>query len=230
MSLNFEHVDHQENFTNSSTSILPNCSFVMAKQSKIMQSKFEGNGEIGEFSCINRSTFGLGSHLGVQSYVSDTVTGRFTMIGSRVSIGGFEHPLDWLSIAPFQWGQSVSSYAIDSETISRLQQNAKPAGKYTQIGNDVWIGNNAVIKAGIHISDGAVIGAGSVVTKDVRAYEIVAGNPARFIRHRFSEEIIRELLFLKWWSLSLTQIKDLDFRNINTCLVQLRKIMKPDQI
>lgn len=71
--------------------------------------------------------------------------------------------------------------------------------KRTSIGNDVWIGNRVMIKAGVKIGDGAVIGMGSIVTHDVGAYEIWAGNPARLIRKRFDEETINELMKTKWW-------------------------------
>ena len=67
------------------------------------------------------------------------------------------------------------------------------------IGNDVWIGYEAVIMAGVHIGDGAIIAARAVVTKDVPPYTIVGGVPARPIRKRFDEEVIRKLETLKWW-------------------------------
>jgi acetyltransferase-like isoleucine patch superfamily enzyme len=68
------------------------------------------------------------------------------------------------------------------------------------IGSDVWIGRNATILSGITIGDGAVIGANSVVTKNVLPYAIVAGNPARFIRYRFSQEEIDQLIQIAWWN------------------------------
>jgi acetyltransferase-like isoleucine patch superfamily enzyme len=69
----------------------------------------------------------------------------------------------------------------------------------TDVGADVWIGCGAIIKAGIKIGVGAVIGAGSVVTKDIPPYAIVAGNPCRVIRYRFSEDVIRRLVDSEWW-------------------------------
>ena len=71
--------------------------------------------------------------------------------------------------------------------------------KRTILGNDVWVGTNAVILGGLTIGDGAVIGAGAVVTKDVEPYSIVVGNPAREIKKRFSDQIIASLLEIKWW-------------------------------
>ncbi|WP_318011557.1 CatB-related O-acetyltransferase [Mesorhizobium sp. CO1-1-9] len=69
----------------------------------------------------------------------------------------------------------------------------------TEIGNDVWIGLRAVIMPGITIGDGAIIGAGSIVTKDVAPYAIVAGNPARLLRYRFTDDQIASLLAIRWW-------------------------------
>ena len=76
----------------------------------------------------------------------------------------------------------------------------------TVVGNDVWIGREATILPGVTIGDGAVIGAHSVVTKDVRPYEIVAGNPARHIRLRFAESDIARLLAVRWWDWPIEKI------------------------
>lgn len=73
---------------------------------------------------------------------------------------------------------------------------------HTTIGNDVWIGSRAIILGGTNIADGAVIGSGSVVTKDIGPYEIWAGNPAKFIRKRFDDQTIEKLLESKWWDWS----------------------------
>lgn len=75
------------------------------------------------------------------------------------------------------------------------------------IGNDVWIGYEAVIMAGVHISDGAIIAARAVVTKDVPPYTIVGGTPAKEIRKRFDAEVIQQLLLLKWWNWSTDKIR-----------------------
>lgn len=75
------------------------------------------------------------------------------------------------------------------------------------IGNDVWIGYEAVIMAGVHIGDGAIIAARAVVTKDVPPYTIVGGTPAKEIRKRFDTEVIQKLLILKWWDWSTNKIR-----------------------
>jgi len=77
------------------------------------------------------------------------------------------------------------------------------------IGNDVWIGQNAVILPGIHIGDGAIIGANSVVGRDVAPYTIVIGNPVQVLRKRFDDELVDLLLQLKWWDRSIEEINTL---------------------
>lgn len=76
----------------------------------------------------------------------------------------------------------------------------------TVIGNDVWIGQNAVILPGVHIGDGAIIGANSVVGSDVAPYTIAVGNPARELRKRFDDELIDLMLKFKWWDKSIEEI------------------------
>jgi virginiamycin A acetyltransferase len=79
----------------------------------------------------------------------------------------------------------------------------------TIIGNDVWIGQNATILPGVHIGDGAIIGANSVVGRNVPPYTIVVGNPATILRKRFDDEMIELLLKFKWWDKSIEEIDSL---------------------
>ena len=121
--------------------------------------------------------------------------GKFCSIGGCVQIllGG-EHHTGWCTTYPFD-------VLIDGkETASK--------GDVT-IGNDVWIGDNVIILSGVTIGDGAVIGAGSVVAKDVQAYEIVGGTPAKHIRWRFGDmhECIR-VWITDWWDLPVEQIAE----------------------
>lgn len=164
--------------------------------------------------------------VGVSSYISDVQLMQYSLVGSRVSIGGFEHPLDWLSTGAFQWGQSIARWKGVEESTKILisQNNAKPRGKKTSIGSDYWVGNNSVIMSGIDIGHGAVIGAGTVITKDVPPYAIVVGNPGKILRYRFSKEVIEQLLHLKWWEKDLSEISHISFSDINRALVQLGEV------
>jgi chloramphenicol O-acetyltransferase type B len=128
------------------------------------------------------------------------VIGRYCSISDRVSIilGG-NHRVDWVTTYPFS---AFPGNWPDAKEIS-----GHPASKGDiRIGNDVWIGFGAVILSGVTIGDGAVIGAGAVVSKDVSPYSIVAGNPAREVKKRFSDDIIAMLMNLQWWNWSETKI------------------------
>ena len=118
--------------------------------------------------------------------------GAFCSVADEVIVGGVRHPMEWVATS--------SVFYHDKDCIKKkFSMFDRPPQKKTIIGNDVWIGDRALIKEGVVIGDGAVIGMGSVVTKNVPPYEIWAGNPARFIRKRFDEEIIKELLEMRWW-------------------------------
>jgi len=116
--------------------------------------------------------------------------GAYCSIAKRVQffLGG-EHRVDWVTTFPF------------SEKFRQVKHiNGHPRTKGDIIiGNDVWIGYEALIMSGVTIGDGAVIGARAVVVKDIPPYTIAAGNPAKVIRARFDEETIKKLLAIKWW-------------------------------
>lgn len=122
--------------------------------------------------------------------------GRFTAIGPGVTIlmPGGNHPMVGPSTYPFtMFGGDWADATMD--TFLGIEQPGD-----TIIGNDVWIGRDATILPGITIGDGAVIGAASVVTHDVGPYQVVAGNPARLIRTRYSDQEIQMLQSLAWWN------------------------------
>ena len=96
--------------------------------------------------------------------------------------------------------------------------------KHVSIGNDVWTGHNVNVMAGINVGDGAIIAAGSGVTKDVPAFAIVAGVPATVKRLRFPEKTIERLLRVKWWDLELSDLSGLPFRDVERCLDLIEEI------
>ena len=119
--------------------------------------------------------------------------GRFCSISQGCIVGTNHHPIDHFSTSAVfysrSWGVSENSY--------KKKYNK---GKSTIIGNDVWIGANAIVLGGVTVGDGAVIGAGSVVTKDVPPYAVVAGVPAKVLKYRFTESQIENFLKIKWWN------------------------------
>lgn len=96
----------------------------------------------------------------------------------------------------------------------------------TVIGNDVWIGQNATLLPGVHVGDGAIIGLGSIVSRDVEPYTIVAGNPAKPIRKRFDSEMIELLLRLQWWNKDIYEIQQLIPLLTNSNLEYVKTILK----
>lgn len=109
-------------------------------------------------------------------------------------------------------------------------KETQPAKKIT-IENDVWIGEDVIIKAGVTIANGAVIGARSIVTKDVPPYAVVGGVPAKVIKYRFSEETIIKLLELKWWEYSVLDFSGLDMSiDVNDFINYMEALIRTDTI
>ena len=97
----------------------------------------------------------------------------------------------------------------------------------TYVGNDVWIGSGATVLAGVKLGDGCVVASGGVVTKDVPSYAIVAGVPARVIKFRFEQEVIDELINLKWWNWDEEKlIKNIDFLKQEPTLEKISRLVK----
>ena len=111
------------------------------------------------------------------------------------------HQMNAVSTFPF--------YTLEGWDMEAPASSDMPFKGDTVIGNDVWIGQNAVILPGVHIGDGAIIGANSVVGCDVAPYTIVIGNPARVLRKRFDDELIELLIQFKWWDRSIEEINAL---------------------
>ncbi len=140
------------------------------------------------------------SFCGYDCEVYKASIGSFTSIANQVVIGGARHPMEWVGMSPvFYKGRDSVRKKFSEYSLPHLAD--------TNIGSDVWIGHSAIVLTGVSIGNGAVVGAGAVVTKDVPPYAIVAGNPARIIKYRFSEELIVRLEKTKWWSLDDEIIK-----------------------
>lgn len=169
--------------------------------SAIKNSQIHKTSKIGIGCNVVESSLGKHSYVGDYTNLSMVEVGSFVSISSNCSIGGGAHPIVWVSTSPV---------FTDTRSILRknLISNHFNTHKPTYIGNDVWIGTHVLIKAGIHVGDGAIIGMGSVVTKDIGAYEIWAGNPARYLRKRFSDDDIRMLVDIKWWEMEDDYLKE----------------------
>lgn len=149
----------------------------------------------------------------------DTSVGSFCSIGPDVTLGHGRHPINFLSSSPYFYFDALGFKSKDMPGHEEYWE-VEPI----TIGNDVWIGDGAFIKNGLRIGDGAVIGARSVVTKDVPPYAIVAGVPARVLRYRFDEKTISELLQLKWWDLDDDVIRQIPYEDVERALAFLREV------
>ena len=131
------------------------------------------------------------------------IIGKFCQIAAGVEfvMNGANHQMNAVSTFPF--------YTLEGWDMAPPSPAELPLKGDTVIGNDVWIGQNAVVLPGVKIGDGAIIGANSVVGSDVGAYTIVAGNPAQVLRKRFDEELIELLLNFRWWDKSVEEINAL---------------------
>jgi acetyltransferase-like isoleucine patch superfamily enzyme len=158
--------------------------------------------DIGDRLTIGRHSYGKPL---VRWYPGDDESLR-VRIGSFVAIAddvvimiGGEHRTDWVSTYPFR---------IRFEMEGRYEDGHPSSKGDVVIGNDVWIGRGARILSGVTIGDGASIGAYSVVSKNVRAYAIVAGNPAQEVRRRFPDDHVEALLRTRWWDWSDDAVRE----------------------
>ena len=158
---------------------------------------------LGDYVQINRrnildnAEIGTGTYTGANTVLKQVVVGKYCSISWNVSATGNLHNYRELASHPLS---RLKSFGFVDENISLEYSRIS-------IGNDVWIGANAVILPGLNIGDGAVIGAGAVVTKDVPPYSIVVGNPGKVIKYRFNDEIISLLMKAQWWNWSREIIK-----------------------
>lgn len=131
------------------------------------------------------------------------IIGKFCQIGKGVEfiMNGANHQINAVSTFPFY---TLEGWKQQAPSLSKL-----PLKGDTIVGNDVWIGQNVTILPGVKIGDGAIIGANSVVGNDVKPYTIVVGNPAKVVRKRFDDQLIKLMLKLKWWDKSVDEINKL---------------------
>lgn len=159
-----------------------------------------GNIIVGDFTYIADKDFE--SHVTHHyDFIGDRlIIGRFCQIAAGVEfvMNGANHQMNAVTTFPF--------YTLEGWNAEPPEHSDLPLKGDTIIGNDVWIGQNATILPGVHIGDGAIIGACSVVGSDVPPYTIVAGDPARELRRRFDDELTALLLEFRWWDRSIEEI------------------------
>lgn len=149
---------------------------------------------------------GYATTLGYRNLLGGTISiGKYCQLGVDVALHATNHPISYMTTY-------INKNLFDGELKSLKQENV------IVIGHDVWLGHGVIIVGNVTVGNGAIIAAGSVITKDVEPYAIVAGVPAKEIRKRFSDTIIKEIETLQWWDKSeqeLEKIKPLFFKDFS---------------
>ncbi|QQV75205.1 Chloramphenicol acetyltransferase [Rickettsia tillamookensis] len=136
--------------------------------------------------------------------IDKLIIGKFCSIatGVKFMMGGTQgHNYNWIASYP------LDSFDEDFDNYETVPPKAYRLKGDTVLGNDVWIGAESMVMPGVKIADGAIVGARSLVTKNIKAYEIWGGNPAKLIKKRFSDDDITKLLQIKWWNWNVDKIK-----------------------
>lgn len=168
------------------------------------------------------------------SFANDARIGRYCAIGENVSIMRPNHPTDRVAMCGFDYENRPSPFGpYARETGFEFPLVPLPKEVFiggVEIGPDVWIGSNALISRGVKIGAGAIIAANSVVTRDVEPYTLVAGNPARAKKRRFSDDLCERLLASKWWEYSFDAFVGMETTNPERFLDQFGEAVSAGRI
>lgn len=181
---------------------------------------------------IGACRIGAFTYIGGGSEIRNASIGRFCSVAANVAIGPAEHPVDWLSSHPFQF-DGVRYFDSDENWQSFINPELRFRGNSaaTEVGSDVWIGRNAIIKQGVKVGNGAIIAGGSFVSKDVPDYAIMGGVPARIIRYRFDSETIKLLKSIGWWNYRLESHKNsINFGDVRQSIDQILLLISKGEI
>ena len=165
---------------------------------KLEETKLGAYCEVGARTILLDVVMGDYSYVVNDAQMTYTTIGRFCSIAAMTRINPGNHPMDRATQAHFTY--RASAYFPDEPDETEFFEWRKDSRVH--IGHDVWIGHGAIVLPGRSIGTGAVVAAGAIVTKDVPAYTVVAGNPARRIKRRFSQDVADRLVRLSWWNWS----------------------------
>ncbi|MEG1559370.1 MAG: CatB-related O-acetyltransferase [Clostridia bacterium] len=170
---------------------------------------FEGNNYIGYNTAFN-GEIGYGSYIGDNCQIDASIK-RFVSIASGVKVVSGNHPTSvFVSTYPSFYSNSCKfrPHFVNAQKFDEYTYADEKNKHSIVIGNDVWVATDALILSGVSVGDGAIVAAGSLVTKDVPPYAVVGGIPAKVIKYRFNEEQIKALLEIKWWDRPIEWIKE----------------------
>lgn len=177
------------------------------KNVDISSSATVNNTEFDGYNYVRGKSILVDCYIGRGTYIRDNCTfvktkmGKYCSIAPRVRLICGNHPIEKnVALHPaFYTGKNIAGLPFSHVMNYEEYKFSKDGKSYCEIGHDVWIGSDTIILGGVTIGNGAVVAAGSVVTKDVEPYSIVAGVPAKTLKTRFSKEQIAFLEELKWW-------------------------------
>lgn len=170
------------------------------------------------FAKLDHASIGDYTYIGPGAQIVYASIGKFCSIAGNSKIGMPMHPIHFLSTSPIFYSPknaTGSSWVKKNLYFNEFER--------CTIGNDVWIGANAIVMGGVTIGDGAVVAAGAVVTKDVPPYAIVGGVPAKFIKYRFDEPLLKAIQSSNWWDkddleirskIESFHVKEIDIENL----------------
>lgn len=173
------------------------CKVVVGDDSIVFNCKLSRGCTIARRNVISNTIMGQGSSTQNNTTIRYAQVGKYCAIAWNVTIGAPNHEMNRLAMAELD-------YVFEDESKEPMKTFETLS---CSVGNDVWVAAGAHILRGVHVSDGAVIAANAVVTKDVPPYAIIAGVPGKIIGYRFSEKIIDRLLQLKWWDFTKCQLE-----------------------
>lgn len=171
---------------------------------------FEGNNYIAGW--VKNCHVGRGTYIMDGGWFQNCSIGRYCSIAAEVKmVARRGHPTrNFVATSPvFHLKRALVDTYVSEDKYDPYERGDRTERQWDAvIGNDVWIGTRTMLIGCVHIGDGAIVGAGSVVTKDVPPYAVVAGNPAKILRYRFSEEQIKKLQDIAWWNQGEEWIKE----------------------
>jgi acetyltransferase-like isoleucine patch superfamily enzyme len=184
--------------------------------------------------CLGSCRFGAFSYTDEDVAIYDTEIGRYCSIGSGVRINPGQHPPTYLTTHPIGIDPTGEAAGLGGDAeFQRFRLTAhsragdRERSQRSSVGNDVWIGTNAILLNGVSVGHGAIVGAGAVVTQPVRPFAIVAGSPARELRRRFDDALCARILASAWWSLHLSVLDHRDYSNVEGFLDRIERAKPP---
>jgi phosphonate metabolism protein (transferase hexapeptide repeat family) len=178
---------------------------------QVRDSTFGAYCEVGARTKVSECSFGDYSYIVADADIIYATVGRFCSIAAHTRINPGNHPLERVALNHFTYRSSAYELGEDDADFFQWRRN-----HHVTLGNDVWIGHGAILLPGVSVGNGAAIGAGAVVSKDVPPFAIVVGVPGRVLRYRFAPEIIAALERIAWWHWPHEKLREglRDFRSM----------------